>query len=189
MDNTDQRRGLPALHISLGVGIATLVSFSMLARAFDVLNDTRLDDLATRSQLCQLLARTIGGGGMAEGQAQELHSKSESYDPLEIAHLKTASLFSASLSGVGKIAKVDPMTVSILTKLGDSMGKAFQFCDDLHDGDAMELEVLRSELERELTNSRELLTQLPDPFHSISFLANWIEESAEEPLSDASDAP
>jgi geranylgeranyl diphosphate synthase type II len=188
MDDSDSRRGQPALHMTSGVGVATLVAFSMLARAFDVLNDTRLDDVATRSQLCLLLARTIGGGGMAEGQARELQENNGSGDPTEIAHLKTATLFSASLAGVGLIAKLDPMTISMVKQLGDSLGLAFQFCDDLHDGDSLADDVLRKGLDEELVNSRQLLKSLPASFHRISFLADWIEESANKTLGDTSDA-
>ena len=188
MDNSDCRRGQPALHVVMGVGVATLVAFAMLARAFDVLAETQGDDFPRRSQLSQLLARTIGGGGMAEGQAQELQGEVGTPAAVEIAHLKTATLFSASLVGVGKMASMDPMTLGNMKQLGDSLGKAFQFCDDLHDGDSIDDETLWKHLEAELVASRKWMSQLPEPIQSISFLSDWIEESAKTSRGNAPDA-
>ena len=162
MDDAEERRGEQCLHLSHSEAEATLIAFSLLARSFDVLITGKSEEQPLRARLVQKLSRAIGGGGMAEGQAQELRGHSANTE--DISRLKTASLFSVATEGVGMALQCSPTQQQTLKDLGEVLGLAFQALDDLNDGDGETRESLESALKQHFERCQALIESLDTPF-------------------------
>src|SRR3954463_5720362 len=77
MDNDVLRRGLPTLHVVHGEGMAILGGDALLTEAFAILaRGTGAEDADTTRRTLHVIARVAdasGAGGMAGGQAIDLH--------------------------------------------------------------------------------------------------------------------
>ena len=138
MDNDVLRRGKPTVHVQFGEANALLAGDALQAQAFELLTpqDNSLPP-AQQAQLCGLLARAAGAGGMAGGQAIDLASVGLALDEPQLRHmhrLKTGALLQASvLMGAACAPSLKAQTVAALTAFADALGLAFQVVDDVLD--------------------------------------------------------
>ena len=132
IDDGLTRRGLPAPRVAYGNGVSVLAGDWLLAASLD---------LALRSRApgaVEALVRTLRL--LVEGEARQIGLRGStaftSDDALQIAHLKTGSLF-AFCGEAGAIAAGAPAPVrAALRDFGLRAGSAFQIADDLLDFEA-----------------------------------------------------
>jgi geranylgeranyl pyrophosphate synthase len=140
MDDDDERRGRPTVHVLYGEATAVLAGDALQSLAFEVLLDDADAVLAARAGAD--LARAIGAAGLVGGQADDLAAGSreaagaaDAEAILSIHERKTAALISVSVGGGARLAGVDSAVVDQLARFGREIGVAFQIADDLLDAD------------------------------------------------------
>jgi farnesyl diphosphate synthase len=137
MDNDVLRRGKPTVHVRYGEAQALLAGDALQALAFELLvpNDGSVKPQVS-VVLCQLLARSAGGSGMAGGQAIDLASVGVALDrpALELMHQrKTGALLRASVMMGAATGNASDEAATHLGRFGDALGLAFQVVDDILD--------------------------------------------------------
>lgn len=148
MDDDDLRRGQPSCHKKFNEATAILIGDTMQSLAFELLADCQnLDkkspaELIKQIKISSIISQAIGHQGMVAGQSLELNQSAksehllnqESIDLLNTIHnLKTGKLFTACLQVGAVIANANSEAYSLITKLGESLGLAFQIQDDILD--------------------------------------------------------
>lgn len=130
MDDDDQRRGQPTVHVAFDEATAVLAGDALQALAFEILAREGNADVI------QILAKAVGPAGMADGQMADLEAegKTPTEDLVTSIHMRktgrliTASLLSgAALQGI----KSGPTHFIPLMIYGDALGLAFQIIDDI----------------------------------------------------------
>jgi geranylgeranyl diphosphate synthase type II len=169
MDDDDQRRGRPTVHRAFDEATAILAGDGLLTAAFAAAAEAgaaAVSVLAARSS--EILA----------GQALDLAA--ESAPPATLAALerihraKTGALFAASAELGGISAGADAETLARLAEYGMAVGTAFQYADDLDDGDFFQFADDAARRRSALGHSAiELVQALPSPGVLIE-LARWI---------------
>jgi geranylgeranyl pyrophosphate synthase len=140
MDNDDMRRGRASTHIKFGQWQALLAGDGLHAISYQLLSKVKSPYLPL---IFRLMGHALGAKGLIEGQALDCSgTMKEDFKTLRRTHLlKTARLIQYSLLTGHIIAtKPDFRTCLDLTRLGETLGVAFQLIDDL------------SELSEPLTN-------------------------------------
>jgi geranylgeranyl diphosphate synthase type II len=138
MDDSDLRRGLPAVHKVVGEGMAVLVGDELLTLAFETLANLRGIDDHKRTRLVCQLAEVCGTAGLIGGQALDLDSEQKDVPEgvvHEIARRKTGALIEASVAMGGIAGDANDEELASLRKYGASIGLAFQVMDDLLDAE------------------------------------------------------
>ncbi len=141
MDDDDLRRGRPTCHRAYDEATAILVGDALQALAFEVLSAPPPAGISREPAdglaMIHLLARGIGTGGMAGGQAIDLESVGRKLDvhALEGMHRrKTGALIEASVLLGARAAGVSAGSdLDALQQYGRSIGLAFQIQDDILD--------------------------------------------------------
>lgn len=148
MDNDDLRRGQPTCHKKFNEATAILTGDTLQSLAFELLSDCynlekkSPSELIKQIKISSIISQAVGHKGMVAGQSLELNQAAEyvmllHQDPVErlniIHHLKTGKLFTACLQSGSIIANTDSEIYSLITKLGESLGLAFQIQDDILD--------------------------------------------------------
>ncbi|MFO1401953.1 MAG: farnesyl diphosphate synthase [Steroidobacteraceae bacterium] len=138
MDDDDLRRGRPTCHRAFDEGTAILAGDALQALAFDVLagGTAALPD-AARAAMLATLARAIGTGGMAGGQAIDIAAVGRALGPGDIETMhrrKTGALIAASVE-LGALASGSAAGARLeaLRHFGAEIGLAFQIQDDILD--------------------------------------------------------
>ena len=135
MDDDDERRGRPTVHVAYGEATAVLAGDALLALAFEVLAaETR----EPARSLCALrvLAEAAGPRQLVGGQVDDLRSDASRPTPeaiLGVHRRKTAALIGAALVGGACLAGADDAALERLSRFGARIGVAFQIADDLLD--------------------------------------------------------
>jgi geranylgeranyl pyrophosphate synthase len=138
MDDDDLRRGRPTCHRAFDEGTAILAGDALQALAFDVLaRDGGALPERQRVAMLATLARAIGTGGMAGGQAIDIGAVGRKLGPAEIELMhrrKTGALISASVE-LGALAGgcAQGVRLDALRRFGAEIGLAFQIQDDILD--------------------------------------------------------
>jgi len=130
MDDDDERRGRPSLHVAFGEGVALLAGDALLAEALHIaLGDGRSEPVR---ELAEAALGMIGGQYLdITGTAPDLGS---------LHRLKTGCLFAASV-GLGLwAAEVPEQDQAPWRAFGDELGLLFQVVDDILDADGYVLE-------------------------------------------------
>lgn len=130
MDDDDQRRGQPTVHVAFDEATAVLAGDALQALAFEIL---ARDGSA---EIIRTLAKAVGPEGMADGQMADLEAEGQT--PTEalvtsIHQRKTGRLITASLltgAAMGRVTS-DPSSFRALVQYGDALGLAFQIVDDI----------------------------------------------------------
>ena len=139
MDDDDLRRGRPTCHRAFDEGTAVLVGDALQALAFSVLAHEPMAGTSaeTRLEMIRVLARAIGTGGMAGGQAVDLEAVGRvlTVSAIENMHRrKTGELIQASvLLGALAAGVDDERELGALRRFGAEIGLAFQIQDDILD--------------------------------------------------------
>ena len=138
MDDSDLRRGKPSCHKAFDEATAILAGDALQPLAFEILSSFYSNDPKLALDLIQILARTSGSEKLVGGQMQDLLSEGSIPDEKTLCFIhtnKTAAMIEASLKmgfrlgGQGGDAEKN----SLITKVGNSLGLAFQAVDDLLD--------------------------------------------------------
>ena len=140
MDDDDFRRGRPSCHKVYGEGVAILAGDLLLNGAYEVmLSAYDQDPQLGIFQAMAELASAAGGRGMILGQDRDLAMEIEAFDQVSLeevrsmAMLKTSRLIRAALRMGGHLAGAPAQALLLLSRMGDSLGLAFQIRDDILD--------------------------------------------------------
>ncbi len=142
MDDDDERRGQPTVHIRYDVPTAILVGDALQAEAFRVLvtPGQRLDP-ARQLELVSIVSEAAGVAGMVGGQQYDMEAAHTIPNMERVTHLhamKTGALFLAAVMGGGIAASASPAQMAQLEIYGRALGRCFQVTDDLLDLEGQE---------------------------------------------------
>ncbi len=176
MDDDEERRGRPTVHVEFGEGIAILAGDGLLTAAFGALGALGIQAAAAIT----VLARRAGACELLCGQARDLalaaEPRSLTLDELEQLHAaKTGALFAAAaeLGAIAGGADADQRVA--LARYGMALGIAFQHADDRDDGDFPEHRERAAERIGELCQEAEgLAAQFGERGQPLVDLARWI---------------
>ncbi|MBA3603775.1 MAG: polyprenyl synthetase family protein [Parachlamydiaceae bacterium] len=152
MDNDDERRNQPSLHIAFNESTALMASYALISAGYtnlsknaELLAKSSLPHALKAYEICMLAVENVsyntGLFGASGGQFLDLDPPNLSLETLyEIAKKKTASLFEISfvlgwLYGGGDLTKLQ-----LVKKTAYHYGMAFQIADDIQD---MQQDLLR----------------------------------------------
>ncbi len=173
MDDDDERRGRPTVHVAYGEAIAILAGDGLLTEAF-----ATLAELGPRAGAAvAVLARRAGVHELLAGQAIDLTTPRETMHDLgaiERMHAaKTGALFAAAAELGAIAAGANRHSRDALARYGMAIGIAFQHADDRDDAELTEH--ASAAAERMRTLCREAL-QAVQPLGStlLDSLASWI---------------
>lgn len=172
MDDDDERRGRPTVHIVFGEATAILAGDALLTEAFGALS--RLRDCA---EAVRVLAVRCGADGLLGGQARDLAGEATgSITALERVHqAKTGALFAASaeLGAIAAGAGADARRR--LADWGMTFGVAFQHRDDLADRDHPGLaDTARTRRAQLIARANELAAPFGRAGDPLDALAHWV---------------
>ncbi len=141
MDDDDERRGRPTVHVAFGEAIAILAGDGLLTAAFGALAELG----AGAAAAVQVLAARAGARELLGGQAIDLalvatgEAARASFATIEDLHArKTGALFAAACELGAIAAGADAATRARLGRYGLALGIAFQHADDRDDGELSE---------------------------------------------------
>lgn len=135
MDDDDERRGRPTVHIAFGEAIAILAGDGLLTEAFGALAELGPHAAAA----VRVLARRSGALELLAGQAIDLTAPPQDFAAVERLHAaKTGALFAAAAELGAIAAGADPATCEALGRYGMAIGVAFQHADDRDDAEFLE---------------------------------------------------
>lgn len=131
LDDDDERRGRPSLHVAFGEAVALLAGDALLAEALGLA--ARCDPPEIARELARATLGMIGG--------QYLDVTAARVDLAELHRLKTGRLFAAAV-GLGLWAAAVPAGEQAPWRaFGEELGVLFQAVDDLIDGDGYAAEL------------------------------------------------
>lgn len=145
MDDSDLRRGQPAVHKKYGEATAILAGDGLLTEAFGVLAQPETHrDPAVRSELIQALAHAAGPHGMVGGQMIDISDERNDLDldgVTDLQSLKTGALIDFACQAGAILGRADESARDALRGYAADLGLAFQVADDLLDaeGNAQQL--------------------------------------------------
>ena len=137
MDDDDERRGRPTVHVAYGEATAVLAGDALLALAFEVLAADKGDSARALAAL-RALAEAAGPRQLVGGQLDDLGSERARATPegvLGVHRRKTAALIGAALIAGGCLAGANEDALRRLSAFGARIGVAFQIADDVLDRD------------------------------------------------------
>jgi geranylgeranyl diphosphate synthase, type II len=181
MDDDDERRGRPTVHIAFGEAIAILAGDGLLTMAFGC-----LAELGSRSSAAVgVLATRAGARELLAGQAIDLShgdrkrtGDDRAIDLATVEDLhgkKTGALFAAAAELGAIAAGASDSTRAQLGRYGMAIGIAFQHADDRDDGELLEHADSARERARQLGGEAvTLATGLGPGAHVLVELATWI---------------
>lgn len=140
MDDSDLRRGQPAVHRKYDQATAILAGDALLTLAFEVLadRDTHADP-HVRIELVRKLAFAAGPHGMVGGQMLDLIGEEREFDLGTISRLqrmKTGQLMAFACEAGAILGKADEPHKKALCNYAYDLGLAFQVTDDVLDVEA-----------------------------------------------------
>lgn len=138
MDDAEERRGRPCVHLKFGEANAVLAGDALLAAAFEAL-------AGAPSEVVTALAREAGSRWLVGGQVDDLALRPESTTLAEIVAIherKTAALFRFATGGAARSCGADDAAREGLERFAVHYGLAFQATDDLLDAAPAECSIL-----------------------------------------------
>jgi geranylgeranyl pyrophosphate synthase len=135
MDDDDERRGRPTVHVAFGEAAAVLVGDALLTEAFAVLV-TGPATADRKLEMVAVLAAAAGARGMVAGQAADVGLGGPVADLEALTRLhagKTGALITACAVLGGLAAGAEPGARAALERWGRAVGLAFQLADDVLD--------------------------------------------------------
>lgn len=138
MDDDDERRGQPTVHVAFGEANAILVGDALQALAFELLARTPPAPRWPAQDLVAELAGAAGSRGIVGGQVDDLTDVGVAdADRIRSVHeRKTAALFRTALHLGAMAANATRQQRAALGAYGSALGLAFQVTDDLLDDTA-----------------------------------------------------
>lgn len=144
MDDDDLRRGLPTLHKIYPEWQALLTGDFLLTYAFEMLSTAPFLSLEEKVELIKAYCFSSGGRGMIKGQMIDLCSQDQTIDTMtleQMHRLKTGGLIALPLFSAAILGGAPEKDKFQLLQIGEMMGLAFQFIDDVLDQTANEQEL------------------------------------------------
>lgn len=137
MDDDDERRGRPTLHVKYNEATAILSGDALLTLAFSILGEHA-------PQLVKPLADAAGYAGMVGGQMLDLAAENKTLnldEILKLQSLKTGALFEFCTDAGATLGDATDKEKQHLKTYTAALGLLFQLTDDLLDveGDASKL--------------------------------------------------
>jgi len=175
MDDDDERRGRPTVHIAFGEAIAILAGDGLLTAAFGA-----LAELGPRAaDAVAVLARRSGLRELLAGQAIDLTAApSDLRDIAAVERLhaaKTGALFDAAAELGAIAAGAPPEMWARLGRYGMAIGIAFQHADDRDDAEQVALAATAAERMRALCGeARDIARGLGPRGALLDAIAAWI---------------
>lgn len=179
MDDDDERRGRPTVHIAFGEATAVLAGDGLLTLAFE-----RLGELgAAAGAAVTVLARRAGHRELLLGQALDLELTARGAAPtlgeLELLHAgKTGALFSAAAELGGICAGATAPQLAQLAEYGMAIGIAFQHADDRDDGEHAQHADASAARMRALCDRAVALAAELAPASTLAEIARWMGSKA-----------
>lgn len=179
MDDDDERRGRPTVHVRYDQATAILTGDALLTLAFSELS--QIGDGAGRG--IAVLAARAGRHELLAGQMLDIDWQRTGHVPsfadLETMHRgKTGALFSAACELGAIAAGASEEKCKALGRYGMAIGVAFQHADDLDDGDFPQYSPRAQERRLELAKlAREELSILDKPARLLEEIAQWLGEA------------
>ena len=137
MDNDNLRRGKASTHIKFGESTAILAGNSLLALAFEIINDKSYNIKSSiKIFLSKKLAEYAGHTGIAGGQFLDLSYEKRNLGISKIINMqkkKTGKLFQFCCLAPAVISGADKKKIRNMKKIGEELGLLFQIADDLLD--------------------------------------------------------
>ena len=137
MDNDYIRRGKLSTHIKFNESTAVLSGNSLLALAFEILSDNKLNlNQKTKNELINKLSEFSGHSGIAGGQFLDLDFEKKKIPLKKIIDMqlkKTGKLFCFCCVVPAIIAKKNIKIIKKFEAIGLDIGLLFQIADDLID--------------------------------------------------------
>ena len=137
MDDDDERRGRPTVHVAFDEATAILVGDALLTEAFRVLAEAQADP-AVQVRWISELARASGHHGMVGGQVADVawSGDDSAVSAVEAIHrAKTGALLRAAVVLGGLAAGASEAQLEAMVRYGEQLGLAFQLADDVLDAD------------------------------------------------------
>lgn len=135
LDEAAERRGLPALHVRIGIGPALILGDYLILRAFTVLQESHhiygLEKVLEAEHVLNAYAQLCCLGELHELMPTGEGNPEEEY--LSIVQGKTASQFAAAVTLPAIVGGGTPGEVDALRRYGINVGIAFQIQDDVLD--------------------------------------------------------
>ena len=137
MDDAGVRRGRETLHLVYGESVALLAALALLNESYALLaraaREAGCGEAAGR--LIEEAAACIGANGMIGGQAVDLVLQGQGRGPeaLVSRNLKTTALMRLTMAAGAIACGADDDDAAVLADFGESLGMAYQICDDLLD--------------------------------------------------------
>jgi len=178
MDDDDERRGRPTVHIEFDEATAVLAGDGLLTAAFGSLTD--LPSAAQTAAALKVLAARAGGAELLAGQALDLAVESDpsdvSFEALERVHAgKTGALFAAATELGGIAGGADQQALDKLARYGMAIGIAFQHADDRDDKQFAEHSARAAIRMAELcTEAEQLAASFGERGATLVAVARWI---------------
>jgi geranylgeranyl pyrophosphate synthase len=175
MDDDDERRGRPTVHIVFGEAIAILAGDGLLTAAFGA-----LAELGPRAaDAVAVLARRGGVRELLAGQAIDLTSapaELREIGAVERLHAaKTGALFAAAAELGAIAAGASPELCARLGRYGLAIGIAFQHADDRDDAEFVDLAATASARMRALCGeASDIARDLGPRGATLDHIAAWI---------------
>lgn len=171
MDDDDERRGRPTVHVAFGEAIAILAGDGLLTAAFGALAELGVGAAAAAA----VLARRAGARELLAGQAIDLTAPPRDFAAIERLHAaKTGALFAAAAELGGIAAGAGADVCDALGRYGLAIGIAFQHADDRDDAEFAEHAVAAAERMRVLGDeARELARRLGPRGATLDAIAGW----------------
>jgi geranylgeranyl pyrophosphate synthase len=177
MDDDDERRGRPTVHVAFGEAIAILAGDGLLTAAFGTLAELGSQAAAAAA----VLARRAGARELLAGQAIDLTAPPRDFAAVERLHAaKTGALFAAAAELGAIAAGADAEVCEALGRYGMAIGIAFQHADDRDDGELVEHAAAAAERMRLLGEEACALARRLGPRGvTLEAIAGWFASRAE----------
>lgn len=173
MDDDDERRGKPSTHKKYDEATALLAGDALLTFAFELLSEFPNNAALAVSAL----SKAAGSRGILAGQALDLAiSPSPTFEQLETIHrAKTGELFAVSAELGSLAAGANEKQRKEFNDFGMLIGVAFQYADDLDDGEFPHLSEKSSSRRSELSSKAIAWAQsLGDKGKLLVSIAKWV---------------
>ncbi|QQS47609.1 MAG: polyprenyl synthetase family protein [Acidobacteriota bacterium] len=137
MDDAGTRRGRDSLHVVFGESVALLAALALFNHSYSLLVHEARENGYCEAGLDLISAAVdcIGANGMIGGQAVDLALKGRGLcpDALVSRNLKTTALMRLTVMAGAAVCGADREDLEALARFGESLGMAYQICDDLLD--------------------------------------------------------
>jgi len=137
MDDAPTRRGRQSLHVVFGESLALLAALALMNQSYALFVEEARNNGHCEAglNLVSEAVNCIGANGMIGGQAVDLalQGTGQCADALASRNLKTTALMRLTMVAGAAVCGADKDDLGALAEFGESLGMAYQICDDLLD--------------------------------------------------------